>query len=62
MQIVRIRLYNVRGVSVSTVFDNSVNAGFHSLTLGGQPVSAGKYFVKIQTKGFEKTLPVLMVR
>jgi len=62
MERVRIRLYNMRGVLLSEVLDKAVNAGYHTQLFTGKQLPAGQYFVKIQTRGFEKSLPVLMMR
>jgi hypothetical protein len=62
MQSVRIRLYNMRGALLSEVLDKAVKAGFHTQMFTGTFLAAGQCFVKIQTRGFEKSLPVLMVR
>jgi hypothetical protein len=60
-QNVRVRLYDMRGAFVSTILDKSIHAGFHNQTFTGTVVPTGQYFVKIQTQGFEKSIPVLMI-
>jgi hypothetical protein len=61
MQSVKIRLYDMRGAVLSEVLDKAAKPGYHTRMFTGKPLPAGQYFVKIQTRGFEKSLPVLLM-
>ncbi len=62
MQIVRIRLYDTRGILLSEVLDKAAKAGYHTQIFTEKQLPAGQYFVEIQARGFEKGLPVLIMR
>jgi hypothetical protein len=61
MQSVKIRLYDMRGAVLGVMLDKKESVGLHTRMFTGKPLPAGQYFVKIQTRGFEKSLPVLMM-
>jgi Hydrazine synthase alpha subunit middle domain len=62
MQIVRIQLYDTRGKLLCRILGEHEKAGFHTQDLTARQLLPGQYLVRVQTRGFEKTLPVLVVR
>jgi len=63
----KIAIYNVLGQRVSTVVDQSMQAGHHSIvwngvSASGQPVSSGVYFVQMEAPGFIKTQKIVMLK
>jgi len=60
-----IKLYNIQGKLVSTLVNGTVTAGYHSLSLdkianNGQKLAAGMYFCRMETRGFTRTIGLLL--
>jgi hypothetical protein len=60
-----IKLYNIQGKLLSTLVNDNVKAGYHSLSLdkianNGQKLAAGMYLCRMEAKGFTRTINLLL--
>lgn len=67
LQHVSLKLYNVQGKLVRTLLDGSVKTGYHSIPVNGRnsgmyKLATGLYLCKMKTKGFTKTINVIIKR
>ena len=63
----RLIIYNIMGQKIKEYHMTGLSAGYHSLTWDannsfGQPVSAGIYFYRFETKTFTKTKRMLLLK
>ena len=63
---VTVKVTNVRGRHVRTLFNNTVQAGRHEMPWNGrddhgEPVPSGLYFVSLQTETVQKTIKVVVL-
>ena len=63
----RLIIYNIMGQKIKEYHMRGLSAGYHSLTWDannsfGQPVSAGIYFYRFETKTFTKTKRMLLLK
>lgn len=47
---ISLRLYNVLGENISTLFEGEQSEGSHSISFDGSGLSKGLYFYKLQTE------------
>lgn len=59
---VTIKIYDVMGRKVETLFDGSQQAGYHSITWTSGENSSGVYFYKIQAGEFVETRKMLLIK
>jgi flagellar hook assembly protein FlgD len=64
---VKIEVYNVRGERVTTLLDEVVAAGNHSITWDGldahgKAVSSGVYFYKMKSQTFESARKMILMK
>ncbi len=64
-QHISIKLYNIQGKLIRTLVNGAVKAGYHSLPVNGSnkgvyELAAGLYLCKMETKGFCKTINVIV--
>ena len=64
---VRIEIYNIMGQKVSNLVDQQQTAGYKQVIWdgkdnSGRSVSSGLYFYRIETKGFDKTKKMLLLK
>lgn len=57
-----VRVFDVSGREVATLFQGSLAAGSHSLDWNAAGYQSGVYLVKLQTPGFSATRKVVLVR
>jgi hypothetical protein len=65
--LVTLKIYNVAGQLVRTLFDGMKDAGFYSITWDGKNnrgsrVGSGIYFYKMETKGFSATKKTVVLK
>ncbi len=62
LQHILITLFNLQGKKIATLVDGRVKAGFHTIPLTGSGLqcASGLYLCKLETKGFSKTINVLI--
>ena len=63
----RLIIYNIMGQKIKEYHMRGLSSGYHSLTWDannsfGQPVSAGIYFYRFETKTFTKTKRMLLLK
>jgi len=59
---VRITLYDVTGRLVNEIFDGKAKIGMNEYLIMPNELSAGVYFVRLETSGYEKTEKIILVR
>jgi len=59
---VRIKIYDVRGELVETVFDANVPAGRYTQRFNGDRLSSGIYFYQLQTGAIVKTRKMILIK
>ena len=60
-------IYNLRGQTVSTLVDGSLNPGYHSVVWNGidrhgKPLSSGIYFYRLQVNGQIFTRKMILLK
>jgi len=58
--LVSLKIYDVSGRSVQTVFSEEKSAGYYDLSIPISSFSAGTYFLRLETKNKAKTEKVIM--
>lgn len=62
-QNVKIDIYNLKGQKVSTLLNDNMNSGLHTLTWNAQNVSSGIYFAKIRmADGYNETIKMVLMK
>lgn len=64
---VSLRIYNLQGQLITTLFDNTQPAGYHQVLWDGtdqfqKPVASGVYFCRMVTPYYTKTVKMMLVR
>jgi len=59
---VRLSVYDITGSKVATLVDNPVSAGSHSVIFDGSDFGSGVYLYKFESKGFNKTGKMLLLK
>ena len=54
--------YNMQGRKVSTLIDDNMEAGYHSVTWNGNNYASGMYFVKINAGNYISTQKLMLVK
>lgn len=57
---VNIKMYNMQGKLISTLINNYLNAGNHSIKINKHNNTSGLYLCKIEIEGFTGTIPILI--
>jgi hypothetical protein len=57
-----LKLYDLRGREVATLFDQEMNAGFHSIAFDGPALASGMYFYRIVSGDFVATRKMLLMK
>ena len=61
-EFVSIKIYNLTGQLVTTLFEKHMNPGRHNLTWNAKDYSSGQYFVKMKSENYSKTEIVTLVK
>lgn len=59
---IKLEIFNYRGETVSTLFDNVISAGSHSVEFNANDLPSGVYFYKLQVEGFSQVKKMLLVK
>ena len=59
---VKVMIYNVLGQVVSTLVDNHMSAGYHSINWDASNMSSGMYLVKAETMNGIASQKVMLVK
>ncbi|MDP4191181.1 MAG: S8 family serine peptidase [Bacteroidota bacterium] len=59
---VRLELYNVLGVKISTLFEGSREKGQYSFTLDGSSLASGIYFIRMSAGSFNNTIKIVLAK
>ena len=59
---VRIKVYDIRGQEVATLFDGVQEAGYRSIEWNGSGNASGVYFYKLEAGSFTDTKKMLMMK
>ena len=59
---VNIRVFDIAGKQVTTIFDGKQPAGFHTATWNSQDASSGIYFVKMESSGFSAVRKLVLMK
>jgi len=57
-----IKVYDVMGREVATVFDGVQQAGNYTAILDGSNLTSGIYFYKMETNGFVETKKLVLLK
>ena len=57
-----IKVFNILGQEVKTVYSELTTGGFHEVTFDGQNISTGIYFYRLQTNGFTSTKTMILAK
>ena len=58
-----ITLYNIMGQKVKSIVKNKMfSAGYHYINFDANNFASGTYFVRIQTKEFNKSIKILLLK
>ena len=59
---VNLAVYNITGSIIATLIDKSMSAGSHSVIFDGSDFGSGVYLYKFESKGFNKTGKMLLMK
>lgn len=59
---VHIRIFNVWGQEVTTIFDKKVEAGVHQVEFNASHLASGLYFYKLETAGFVQMKKMIILK
>jgi hypothetical protein len=59
---VTVKIYDVAGELVEKIFDGKAKIGLNEFSVALKDLSAGIYFVKIETTGYSKTEKVILLK
>lgn len=59
---VKLTVYDIRGVEVSTIVNGVQNAGVYDIEFDGSGLSSGVYYYKLETNGFVETKKMMLVK
>ena len=57
-----LKLYDLMGRQVATLFDQEMNAGFHSIAFNDRTLASGMYFYRIVSGDFVATRKMLLMK
>lgn len=60
--LVKLTVYDIRGVEVSTIVNGVQNAGTYDIEFNGSRLSSGVYYYKLETNGFVETKKMMLVK
>jgi len=55
-------IYNMSGQAIETIYNGTMQAGYHKVSWNGNQVSAGIYFLELKAKDFQKTIKMTLVK
>ncbi|MCX8009908.1 MAG: M1 family aminopeptidase [Ignavibacteria bacterium] len=59
---VKIEIFNLIGQKISTLLDNNLDVGFHTIKFSAENFSSGIYLVKMKASDFEKTVKMALLK
>jgi len=59
---ITLSVYDITGQKVATLVDSPMSAGSHSVIFNGSDLGSGVYLYKLESKGFNKTGKMLLVK
>ena len=59
---VTLKVYNLLGKEISTLINQNIKAGYHSIVWDADNFSSGVYFVKLTTKEFSQTQKIILIK
>jgi hypothetical protein len=59
---VKLTIYNALGSKVKELVNENMDAGFHEIQFDANELSSGIYFTRLQSKKFNKTIKMLLLR
>jgi hypothetical protein len=59
---VKLEIFNIMGQRVATIFDQHLEAGYHSATWDGSRAASGIYLYKIQAGDFADTKKMILLK
>jgi len=59
---VTLSVYDITGQKIATLVDSPMSAGSHSVVFDGTKLGSGVYFYKLESKGFNKTGKLLLMK
>ena len=59
---ITLKIYDTLGIEVTTLIDDEMKAGNHSVVFDARNLSSGMYFYRIQANGYTKTRKLILQR
>jgi aminopeptidase N len=61
-EFISIKIYDVAGNEIKTLVNEDFKAGYHSIKFDGDKLSTGVYFYKLQTKNYQATKKLILIK
>ncbi|PCJ12726.1 MAG: hypothetical protein COA98_04745 [Candidatus Neomarinimicrobiota bacterium] len=61
-EFVTVKVYNIVGNEITTLINDELSTGYHSIQWDGSHQPSGVYFVKIQSIGFVQTRKMVLLK
>jgi len=61
-EFVSIKIYDIAGNEIKTLVNGNFKAGYHSIKFDGDKLSTGVYFYKLQTKNYQATKKLILIK
>ena len=62
IEFVTVKVYNIVGNEITTLINDELSIGYHSIQWDGSHQPSGVYFVKIESGGFVKTKKMVLLK
>ena len=59
---VLLEVYDINGRKISTLIDENIQKGYHSIVWNGSDYSSGVYFIRMASGGYVSTNKVVLVK
>ena len=59
---VSVKIYNVMGQLVSTLIDQDMNPGYHTINWNANDMSSGMYLVRVHAGENEETQKIMLIK
>ena len=59
---VSVKIYNIMGQLVSTLIDQDMNAGYHTITWDANNMSSGVYLVRVHAGTNVETQKIMLIK